>query len=178
MRRINTFDPIGKNRRIQMKKVLIVLALVALVLVPVAAKKATYVGGEIGYPMGATFGFKGEKGTSLYVTAGLDVFSLGKQIYGDVVGGMEFKVGEFKIDSEVFNMNAGLQAGLDYWAGDYKAMAIAARITFGISYDWKKIDWTTYFRAGLGVRFKISGSDDATVSLFSDSFVLGMVYHL
>ncbi|MBP5552263.1 MAG: hypothetical protein J6X41_02675 [Spirochaetales bacterium] len=161
-----------------MKKVLIVLALVALVLVPVAAEKATYVGGEVGYPMGVTFGFRGEKDWNLYLTAGLDVFSLGKQLYGDVVGGMELKVGSFEIGSEEFNMNAGAQVGLDFWAGDYKAMAISVRGTFGISYDWKDIDWTTYFRAGLGVRFKISGSDDAKVNLFSDSFVLGMVYHL
>ena len=161
-----------------MKKVLIVLALVALVLVPVAAEKATYVGGEVGYPMGVTFGFRGEKDWNLYLTAGLDVFSLGKQLYGDVVGGMELMVGSFEIGSEEFNMNAGAQVGLDFWAGDYKAMAISVRGTFGISYDWKDIDWTTYFRAGLGVRFKISGSDDAKVNLFSDSFVLGMVYHL
>ena len=158
-----------------MKKVLIVLALVALVLVPVAAEKATYVGGEIGYPMGVTFGFRGEKGTSLYLTAGA---GYGSRTYFDIVAGMEFKVGEFKIDTEVFNMNAGAQAGIDLWVGDPSTMAVAIRGTFGISYDWKKIDWTTYFRAGLGVRFKISSNDDASFNMFSDSFVLGMVYHL
>ena len=158
-----------------MKKVLIVLALVALVIIPVTAKGAATIGGEVGYPMGITFGCKGEKGTNLYVTAGA---GLGGRTYLDIVGGMEFKVGEFKIDTEVFNLNAGVQAGVDIWLGDPSAMAVAVRGTFGISYDWKKIDWTTYFRAGLGARFKVSGGDDASVSLFSSSFVLGMVYHL
>ena len=158
-----------------MKKVLIVLALVALVLVPVAAEKATYVGGEIGYPMGVTFGFRGEKGTSLYLTAGA---GYGRTTYFDIVAGMEFKVGEFKIDTEVFNMNAGVQAGIDLWLGDPSAMAVAVRGTFGISYDWKKIDWTTYTRLGLGARFKVAGGDEAKFNPFSWSFVLGMVYHL
>ena len=158
-----------------MKKVLIVLALVALVLVPVAAEKATYVGGEVGYPMGVTFGFRGEKGTSLYLTAGA---GLGNPLYIDVVAGMEFKVAEFKIESETFDVNAGAQAGADIWFGDYNALAIAVRGTIGVSYDWKKIDWTTYTRLGLGARFKVAGGDEAKFNPFSWSFVLGMVYHL
>ena len=158
-----------------MKKVLIVLALVALVLIPVAAKGAATIGGEVGYPMGITFGFKGEKGTNLYITAG---FAPGAQAYIDAVAGMEFKVGEFNIDKAKFNVNAGAQAGIDFWLGDYNAMAIAARGTIGISHDFEKIDWTIYFRAGVGVRFKIAGNEDAKVNLFSESFVIGMVYHL
>lgn len=158
-----------------MKKVLIVLALLALVIVPVTAKAAATFGGELGYPMGVTFGFKGEKGSNLYVTAGA---GLGNPLYLDIVGGFEFKVGEFKIESETFNLNAGAQAGVDLWLGDYNAMAVAVRGTFGISYDWKNIDWTTYFRIGLGARFKVSGSEDFKINPFSGSFVLGMVYHL
>ena len=158
-----------------MKKVRIVLALVVMVLVPVTAKAAATIGGEIGYPMGVTFGFKGEKGTNLYVTAGA---GLGNPLYLDVVGGMEFKLTEFKIESETFNVNAGAQAGVDIWLGDYSAMAVAVRGTIGVSYDWKKIDWTTYARLGLGARFKVSGGDEAKINPFSWSFVLGMVYHL
>lgn len=158
-----------------MKKVLIVLALVAMVLIPVTAKAAATIGGEIGYPMGITFGFKGEKGTNLYVTAGAN---LGNPLVLDIVGGMEFKLTDFKIGSETFNVNLGGQAGVDIWLGDYNAMAVAARGTIGVSYDWKSIDWTTYTRLGLGARFKVSGGEEAKVNLFSWSFVIGMVYHL
>lgn len=162
-----------------MKKVLIVLALVALVLVPVAAKGAAAVGGEVGEPTGVTFCFKGEKGSNLYVTAGA---YLGGYAYLDAAAGMEFKVAEFNIDKAKFNVNVGGQVGANIGLHkDYQYFAIAVRGTGSVSYDFSinnSSDWTAYIRLALGARFKISGEADGSFNPFSWAGVLGLVYHL
>lgn len=162
-----------------MKKVLIVLALVALVLVPVAAKKATTVGGELGEPTGATFGFKTDKDWNTYVTAGA---YLGSYAYLDAAVGEEVKVAEFNIDKAKFDVNVGGQIGLNLGLHkDYRYFAVAVRATGSVSYDFSinnSSDWTAYIRLALGARFKISGETDGAFNPFSWAGVLGLVYHL
>ena len=161
-----------------MKKVLIVLALVALVLAPVAAKGATAVGGEFGEPTGATFRYAMEDKWDGYVTVGGSFW--GSHGYLNAAAGAEIKVAEFNIDKAKFNVNVGAQVGFDFsFNKDYAYTAIAARGTASVSYDFSfnnKSDWTVYIRLGAGAKFKLSG--EAELNLFSLSGVLGLVYHL
>ena len=161
-----------------MKKVLIVLALVALVLVPVAAKGATAIGGEFGEPTGITFRYDMEDKWDGYATVGGSFW--GSHGYLNAAVGAEIKVADFNIDKAKFNVNVGAQVGFDFsFNKDYAYTAIAARGTGSVSYDFtinNKSDFTAYIRLGLGARFKLSG--EADINLFSLAGVLGLVYHL
>ena len=158
-----------------MKKALIVLALIVLAVVPVMAKEGFAIGLELGQPTGVTFDYKIDSKWDGYVTA---AFGFGSTSYIDAVVGGQYKVTDFEIGKAQFDVNVGLQAGVNVLFGDTNAFAIAVRGTGSVSYDWtwKNVgDFTAYLRLALGARFKVSG--DAELKPFSWAGALGLVYH-
>ncbi len=166
-----------------MKKAIVIIALVAMIIAPVAAKsifpsqqKSGFrLGLEAGQPSGITFGYKIDNKWDGYITA---AFGFGNAGYIDAVLGGQYKVAEFKINKEVFDVNVGLQAGANFVLGESKGVKLAARGTASVSYDWtwKNVgDFTAYLRAGVGYAFALSDSVTAGISY---NAALGCVYHL
>ena len=157
-----------------MKKVLIVLALLALVIVPVAAENVAAIGGEAGYPAsGVTLNYNIDKKWDGYVTLGV--------WYGhgfEAVAGMQFRVGGFNIEKAEFDINLGLQAGAVI-GRDY--LKVIAAGTGSISWDFsiEKTDWTLYLRLGAGAGILVKGGEEGKVTAgFDMTGALGLVYHL
>ena len=159
-----------------MKKALVIIALIAMVVVPVAAKKSVgAIGIEAGQPTGITFNFDLEDTWDGYATV---AFGFGNVSYIDAVVGGQYKVTDFKIEKAKFDVNVGLQAGANIFLGDSVGIAIAARGTASVSYDFKIKDvgeFTTYLRAGLGYAIGLS---EGVAGGLSWAGALGLVYHL
>ena len=157
-----------------MKKIFIVLALVALVVAPVVAKGNFAVGLEAGQPSGITFGYQINDKVSAYATG---AFGFGSTSYIDAVVGGQYKVYEFAIKNANFDVLAGGQVGALFYLGDASGVALAARATATVAYDWtweKVGDFTAYLRAGIGARFGLSGEAKTGLSW---NAALGCVYH-
>ncbi len=165
-----------------MKKAIVIIALVAMIIVPVAAKsvlptqKSSFaVGIELGQPAGITVNWDIDSKWDGYVTA---AFGFGSPYYIDAVLGGQYKVAEFKIDKAKFDVNVGLQAGANITLGDNPSVLLAFRGTGSISYDWKWKDvgnFTAYLRGGAG--YAVSLSKDVA-GKFSWNAALGCVYHI
>lgn len=166
-----------------MKKAIVIIALIAMIIVPVAAKSILpsqqkggfAIGLELGQPTGITFDYKIDSKWDGYITA---AFGFGNGGYIDAVLGGQYKVTDFKIDKAKFDVNVGLQAGANIGLGDSKGVRIAVRGTGAVSYDWtwKNVgDFTAYLRAGLG--YAIALSDSVTGGITWNA-ALGCVYHL
>lgn len=160
-----------------MKKVLIVLALVALAVLPVAAKKGIEaVGVEVGEPTGITILFPIEnKKLDGYATA---AFRFGSTNSVDVLAGGQYEVTTFKIEKAKFGVNAGLEAGLSVILGEGGGVGVSGRGTVSVDYDWtwKNVgDFTAYLRAGLGYGVRFSSDVSGAISFCA---ALGLVYHL
>jgi hypothetical protein len=154
-----------------MKKVLIVLALVALAIVPVAAK-GFGIGLEAGNPSGVTFAYDIDEKWDGYATVG---FAFASGALDAVVGG-QYEVANFEIGKAEFDVNVGAQAGI---FTNFKSLGIAVRGTGSIDYDWtwKDVgDFTAYLRLGFGVGIGLTG--DSAGAGFSWSGALGCVYYL
>lgn len=156
-----------------MKKVLIVLALVALVLVPVAAsnkKTISGIGGEAGYPAaGLTVTFDFSEKLDGYATAG---YWYGG--YAEVLAGAQGKIADFKIGDEVFDVKLGGLVGAQIGG----SLRLIVAFTGAVSYDFSinnNADFTAYLRLGPGVSFRFGEEQ-----LIHADFVgaLGLVYHL
>ena len=159
-----------------MKKVLIVLALVALAIVPVAAKGIGAIGLEAGNPSGVTFDYKIDNKWDGYATIG---FGFVGGNYLDFVVGGQYQAGSFEIGKAEFGVNVGLQAGGILWFGENGGFGVSVRGTGSVSYDWtwKNVgDFTAYIRLGAGVGIGFAG--DHAGAGFSFSGALGLVYHL
>lgn len=157
-----------------MKKFFIVLALVMLVMAPVVAKEGFTVGIEAGQPSGITFGYQINDKINVYLTGGL---GFGTINYIDAAIGGQYKVFDFTVGTANFDVLAGVQAGALFYLENTKGIALAARGTAAIAYNWtwgKLGDFTAYLRGGIGARFKLSG--DVTTGL-SWNAALGCVYH-
>ncbi len=164
-----------------MKKAIVIIALVAMIIVPVAAKSVLptknsgfAVGLELGEPTGITFDYKIDSKWDGYITA---AFGFGSNSYIDAVLGGQYKVTDFKIDKAKFDVNVGVQAGALIYLGDASGIAIAARGTGSISYDWtwKNVgDFTAYLRAGIGYAIALSESVSGGITF---NAALGCVYH-
>jgi len=161
-----------------MKKVIIILALVALVIVPVAAKGIAAVGLELGQPTGVTFRYDMDGKWNGYATV---AFRFGSEhaAIAAAVGG-EYKVTDFKIDKAQFNVNVGIQSGAYIGVGNNSGhVTIPVLATGSVSFDWtwKNVgDFTAYIRLGAGVAIGV-GSDGAGAG-FAWGGALGCVYHL
>ena len=166
-----------------MKKAIVIIALVAMIIVPVAAssilpnsdKGGFAIGLELGEPTGLTFDYKIDSKWDGYITA---AFGFGKDSYIDAVLGGQYKVTDFKIDKAQFDVNVGVQAGALIYLGDASGVAIAVRGTGSVSYDWtwKNVgDFTAYLRAGLGYAIALS---DGLAGGITWNAALGCVYHL
>ena len=144
-----------------------------MLAMPLAAKNFS-VGLEAGQPSGITFGYQINDKLSTYVTG---AFGFGSTNYIDAVAGAQYKVIDFTIKNAKFDVLAGVQAGALFYLGDASGIALAARGTATIAYNWtwnKVGDFTAYLRGGIGARFKLSG--DTTTGL-SWNAALGCVYH-
>lgn len=158
-----------------MKKVFMIIALVAMIMLPAIAKTGLAVGLEAGEPSGVTVAYKVNDKWDGYATVGFGF--IGGNFIDAVIGG-QYKVTEFTISSAKFDVNAGAQVGTLIFLGDAKGVAIAARVTGQVAYDWtweNVGDFTAYLRAGIGAKFILSG-DNAGVGL-SWNAALGCVYH-
>ena len=166
-----------------MKKAIVIIALVAMIIVPVAAKSvlpSTEKGGfavglELGQPTGITFDYKIDSKWDGYITA---AFGFGNVSYIDAVVGGQYKVTDFNIDKAKFDVNVGVQAGVNILLGENSGFALAIRGTGSVSYDWtwKNVgDFTAYLRAGVGAKIALS---DSLTSGLSWNAALGCVYHL
>lgn len=165
-----------------MKKTIAIIALVAMIIVPVAAKSilptqksSLAVGIELGQPTGVTVSYDIDSKWDGYITA---AFGFGSTNYIDAILGGQYKVGEFKIDRAKFDVNAGVQAGANILLGEPSAVRIAVRGTGSISYDWtwKNVGgFTAYLRAGVGYAIALSDSVQGGISW---NAALGCVYHI
>ncbi len=154
-----------------MKKVLIVVALVALAIVPVAAK-GFGVGLEAGNPSGVTLAYDIDEKWDGYATIGFAFVGGGL----DAVVGGQYEVANFEIGKAEFDVNVGLQAGV---YTNFKSLGLAVRGTGAIDYDWtwKDVgDFTAYLRAAFGVGIGLTG--DYAGAGFSWAGALGCVYYL
>lgn len=157
-----------------MKKVLIVLALVALAIVPVAAKGVGAIGLELGSPSGVTFNYDINDKWDGYATIGFGF--IGDQTVRFAVGG-QYKVAEFNIEKAEFDVNVGLQSGATIYLGDNVYFGVPILATGAVSYDWtwKDVgDFTAYIRLGLGIGLVFGDSVGAG---FDGAGALGCVYH-
>ena len=166
-----------------MKKTIVIIALVAMIIAPLAAKSILpsqqkggfAIGLELGQPAGITFDYKIDNKWDGYITA---AFGYVGSTYIDAVLGGQYKVAEFKVDKAVFDVNVGVQAGANILLGNAKGVMIAARGTASISYDWtwKNVgDFTAYLRGGCGYAFALTDSLTGSISW---NAALGCVYHL
>ena len=143
-----------------MKKAIVIIALVAMIIVPVAAKSvlpSTEKGGfavglELGQPTGITFDYKIDSKWDGYITA---AFGFGNVSYIDAVVGGQYKVTDFNIDKAKFDVNVGVQAGVNIllpagslvmclfctWKAGwgYEAFTAEANIGQGIRYGKSKV---------------------------------------
>jgi len=169
----------GENK---MKKTIAIVALVAMIIVPVAAKSvlptsknSVAVGLELGQPSGLTVAFDINEKWDGYITA---AFGFGSSNYIDAVFGGQYKVAEFKIDKAVFDVNVGAQAGINFVLGDNRGFMVAGRGTASVSYDWtwKNVgDFTAYLRGGVGYRVALAENLNSGISW---NVALGCVYHI
>lgn len=159
-----------------MKKVIIVLALIAMVVLPVAAKKSIgAVGLELGQPTGVTFNYDLDDNWDGYATV---AFGLGGTSHVDALVGGQYKITEFKIEKAKFDVNVGVQAGAKIFFGDANGVVVAVRGTGAVSYDWtwKEVgDFTAYLRMGLGYGIALSENVAGGIDFAA---ALGLVYHL
>ncbi len=166
-----------------MKKAIVIVALVAMIIVPVAAKSilptqksSLAVGIELGQPTGVTVSYDIDSKWDGYITA---AFGFGSNSgYIDAVLGGQYKAGEFKIEKAKFDVNVGLQAGAIINLGEGGGVGLAVRGTGSVSYDWtwKNVgDFTAYLRAGVGP--KISFANEVKVDITWNA-ALGCVYHI
>lgn len=161
-----------------MKKVIIVLALVALAIVPLAAKGAAAVGVELGQPTGITFRYDMDGKWDGYATVAFRFGSKSAAIAAAIGG--EYKVTDFNIDKAKFNVNVGIQSGAYIGIGDNSGhITVPVLGTGSVAFDWtwKNVgDFTAYIRLGLGVAIGL-GTDGGGLG-FGFSGALGLVYHL
>ena len=173
----------GKQEIRKMKKAIVIVALVAMIIVPVAAKSilptqksSLAVGIELGQPTGITVSYDIDSKWDGYITA---AFGFGSNSgYIDAVLGGQYKAGEFKIEKAKFDVNVGLQAGAIINLGEGGGVGLAVRGTGSVSYDWtwKNVgDFTAYLRAGVGP--KISFANEVKVDITWNA-ALGCVYHI
>lgn len=160
-----------------MKRILIVLALVAMVIMPIAARGNFSVGLEAGQPSGVTFGYQINDKIDVYLTG---AFGFGSRNFVDEVIGAQYKVTSFSIKGIDFDVLAGAQVGAaQYFKNDTMGggVALVARATGAVAYNWtweKVGDFTAYLRAGIGARFGLSGEAKTGLSW---NAALGCVYH-
>ena len=152
-----------------MRKFFIILALVALVMLPVMAGSFA-IGLEAGMPAGVTVDYQVSDKTDIYTTA---AFGYVGKTYIDTVVGIQRKVANFSIKSATFDVLAGIQAGMLFYVGDYKGADLVARLTGTVAYNWNK--FTAYLRGGIGGRLELT--NEAKIGL-SWSAALGCTYHL
>ena len=161
-----------------MKKVIIVLALVALAIVPLAAKGAAAVGVELGQPTGITFRYDMDGKWDGSATVAFRFGSKSAAIAAAIGG--EYKVTDFNIDKAKFNVNVGIQSGAYIGIGDNSGhITVPVLGTGSVSYDWtwKNVgDFTAYIRLGLGIAIGL-GTDGGGLR-FGFAGALGLVYHL
>ena len=158
-----------------MKKVVIILALVALTIVPLAAKGVGAIGLELGQPTGITIRYDMEGKWNGYATG---AFRFGNTSAVAIAVGGEFKVSDFNIDKAKFLVNAGIQSGVYIWMGDASGISVPILGTVSLSHDWtwKNVgDFTVYLRAGLGYAIAIGENISGGIAF---NAALGLVYHL
>ena len=166
-----------------MKKTIAIIALVAMIIVPVAAKSilptqksSLAVGIELGQPTGVTVNYDIDSKWDGYITA---AFGFGSDSgYIDAVLGGQYKAGEFKINKAKFDVNVGLQAGAIINLGQSAGVRLAVRGTGSVSYDWtwKNVgDFTAYLRAGVGPAINFASGVNVGITW---NAALGCVYHI
>ena len=159
-----------------MKKIVIVLALVALAIIPLAAKGVAAVGLELGQPTGITFRYDMDGKWNGFATVAFR-FGSGSSAIAAAVGG-EYKVTDINIDKAKFNVNVGLQSGAYIYVGNASGIAIPILAIGSVSYDWswKNVgDFTAYIRLGIGYAIGIGDGIDGGLAWTA---ALGCVYHL
>ncbi len=158
----------------EMKKALFVIALIALVVVPVAAKGIETIGLEVGEPTGIVAGYSIDKTWNGYTKIGLGFISGNKL---DIITGAEYKIAEFKVEREKFDINVGGQTGLRINLGQ-TSVEMPLYATGAIAYDWRWKDvgsFTAYIRLGFGLSLQFK--DNFSV-VPAGNGVIGCVYHL
>lgn len=156
-----------------MKKVVIVLALVVLVLVPVAAKGIGAIGLEAGDPSGITWKFDINKKWEGYAILGL-----GFRGYLDAALGSQYKITEFQAGKLTFDVKVGGQVAALMHFGTYGYTQLAVRGTGAICYNFSienTGDFTVYLRLALGPSFRLTNSFGVD---FGWTSALGCVYYL
>ena len=154
-----------------MKKFFIILALVALVMLPVVAGNFA-VGVEAGMPAGVTVDYQVSGKIDVYATG---AFGYVGGTYIDAVIGGQYKLTTFSIKDANFDVLAGLQGGALFYLGNTNGVSLTARATATLAYNWNK--FTAYLRGGIGAKYGLSGSDAKKFSL-GWSAALGCVYHI
>lgn len=166
-----------------MKKTIAIIALVAMIILPVAAKSilptqksSLAVGIELGQPTGVTVSYDIDSKWDGYITAAFGFDS--DSGYIDAVLGGQYKAGDFKIDKAKFDVNVGLQAGAIITLGEGGGVSLAVRGTGSVSYDWtwKNVgDFTAYLRAGVGPAINFASGVNVGITW---NAALGCVYHI
>ena len=152
-----------------MRKFFIILALVALVMLPVMAGSFA-IGLEAGMPAGVTVDYQVSDKVDIYTTA---AFGYAGKTFIDTVVGAQYKITSFSIKDVNFDVLAGIQSGMLFYVGDFKGADFVTRLTGTVAYNWNK--FTAYLRGGIGGRLELT--DKAKIGL-SWSAALGCTYHL
>jgi len=159
-----------------MKKVLVVLSVILLIAVPVFAEKGQFsVGLETGFPAeGVTCVYGINNELNAYATAGYNFRNgLGLAL------GAEYKVGDFKIDSEKFDVLVGGQIIPSFALGSQHLFNLDVYGTVAVAYDFTikaestRLDLTAFGRGGAGIDI-IFGAKPRFGWIGS----LGLVYHI
>ncbi len=160
-----------------MKKVLIVLAALLLIAVPVFAQKGQFSAGlEAGYPaagLAGSYGITDE--LNAYATVGYD--------YGNGLElglGAEYKVCEFSIQKESFDVLVGAQVDprFNFSAKHFNLGAfgtVAVAYDFTVKAEKTALDFTAYLRAGAGINVFFANKVDVDFAWLG---ALGLVYHI
>ena len=159
-----------------MKRFIVIIALIAMLIVPAAAKGSFAIGAgiEAGQPMGITVDYQYSDVTDIYAVGG---FGFGPANYIDVAVGAQRNVTGFSIKDAWFDVSIGCQLGALFYFNDAKTFALDSRVTAALSYDWtwKNVgDFTAYLRGGAGLKFDISGGTSVALAWSS---TLGCIYH-
>lgn len=151
-----------------MKKTLIILALIAMVIVPVAAVELEdfQVGLEAGYPgLGLTGVY--ELKDDFDITASVN-YNWGKAL--NIKVGALHDIVAFKVtDNVVFPVKVGAETIVNIAKGNFWVGALALG---SVNYDFqiKDLDFTAFVRLGLGLKTEKN-------KYFAFDGVLGCVYH-
>lgn len=158
-----------------MKKIFIVLTLVAIVFLPAVAKSNFAIGLEMGQPSGVTFVYSINDKINVYTSTSI---GFRKTPYIDIHAGYQNMIASFNIKETKFNINGGVQVGGIFCTGDSSDILLTVKGIASISHSWSletSGDFTAYVRGGIGAGFKIKGRGN-NVNL-DWTTVLGCIYH-